>query len=64
MKLLDLLKAPGFGRRKPITGKAIISNREDKLDISAYKNYNVTVISGEEEDALDSLKRFLEEIKE
>ena len=64
MKLLDLLKAPGFGRRKPITGKAIISNREDKLDISAYKNYNVTVISGAEKDALGSLQGFLEEIKE
>lgn len=64
MKLLDLLKAPGFGRRKPITGKAIISNREDKLDISAYKNYNVTVIDGDNKEALDSLKVFLEEIKE
>lgn len=64
MKLLDLLKAPGFGRRKPIIGKAIISNREDKLDISAYKNYNVTVIDGDEKSALDSLKGFLEEIKE
>ncbi|MTI40526.1 DUF4062 domain-containing protein [Fulvivirga lutimaris] len=64
MKLLDLLKAPGFGRRKPITGKAIISNREDKLDISAYKNYNVTVIDGDNKEALESLKGFLEEIKE
>ncbi len=62
MKLLDLLKAPGFGRRKPIKGKAIISNREDKLDISAYKNYNVALIDGNEKATMDSLKGFLEEL--
>jgi len=42
MKVLDLLKAPGFGRSKPIRGKAIIS--ESSLD--SYKNQNVTLISG------------------
>ncbi len=64
MKLLDLLKAPGFGRRKPISGKAIFSNKEDKLDISAYKNYNVSLLSGDEKGAIESLKGFLEEIKD
>ena len=64
MKLLDLLKAPGFGRNKPIKGKAIISNRDDKLDISSYKNYNVQVIDGDEHAAVESLKGFLEEINE
>lgn len=62
MKLLDLLKAPGFGRRKPIKGKAIISGREDKLDISAYKNYNVTLIEDDGKGAIDSLKGFLSEL--
>lgn len=62
MKLLDLLKAPGFGRRKAIKGKAIISNREDKLDISAYKNYSVTLIEGDNKATMDSLKGFLEEL--
>ena len=64
MKLLDLLKAPGFGRRKLIKGKAIISNKKDQLDISAYKNYNVTLINGDEKATIDSLKGFLEELKE
>lgn len=62
MKLLDLLKAPGFGRRKPITGKAIVSNKEDKLDITAYKNYNVTLIDGDKKEAMTELKGFLEEL--
>ncbi|HNP19042.1 MAG TPA: DUF4062 domain-containing protein [Fulvivirga sp.] len=64
MKLLDLLKAPGFGRRKTIKGKAIISNKKDQLDITAYKNYNVTLISGDSKATTDSLNGFLEEIKE
>ena len=62
MKLLDLLKAPGFGRRKPIKGKAIISGREDKLDISAYKNYNVTLIEDDGKGSTDSIKGFLSEL--
>jgi hypothetical protein len=64
MKLLDLLKAPGFGRRKAIKGKAIISNRKDKLDITAYKNYNVTLISGDDKVTINSLKGFLAELNE
>ncbi|ELR69995.1 hypothetical protein C900_04422 [Fulvivirga imtechensis AK7] len=63
MKLLDLLKAPGFGRRKPVKGKAIISKKEEKLDISSYKSHNIMVIDGSKKDSLDSLKVFLEELK-
>lgn len=63
MKLLDLLKAPGFGRRKPVKGKAIISKKEDKIDISSYKSHNIMVIDGAKKDSLDSLKVFLEELK-
>lgn len=64
MKLLDLLKAPGFGRRKPIKGKLIISGKEEKIDISSYKSHNIMVIDGSKKDALDSLKIFLDEINE
>jgi hypothetical protein len=59
MKVLDLLKAPGFGRNKPIRGKAIIS--ESSLD--SYKNQNVTLISGEANKSAESLKNFLLEFK-
>ena len=59
MKVLDLLKAPGFGRNKPIRGKAIIS--ENSLD--NYKNQNVTLISGDSHKSAESLKMFLQEFK-
>lgn len=59
MKVLDLLKAPGFGRNKPIQGKAIVS--EASLD--NYKNQNVTLISGDKNKSVESLKTFLQEIK-
>jgi hypothetical protein len=38
MKVLDLLKAPGFGRKKPIQGKAIVGTGSANLD--NYKNQN------------------------
>ena len=59
MKVLDLLKAPGFGRNKPIQGKAIVS--ESSLD--NYKNQNVTLISGDSNKSIDSIKNFLQEFK-
>ena len=59
MKVLDLLKAPGFGRNKPIQGKAIVS--EASLD--NYKNQNVTLITGDKNKSAESLKMFLQEFK-
>lgn len=59
MKVLDLLKAPGFGRNKPIQGKAIVS--EASLD--NYKNQNVTLISGDSNKSIDSIKNFLQDFK-
>lgn len=59
MKVLDLLKAPGFGRNKPIQGKAIVS--ETSLD--SYKNQNVTLISGDKNKSVESIKMFLQEFK-
>ena len=59
MKVLDLLKAPGFGRNKPIRGKAIVS--ETSLD--SYKNQNVTLISGDIRKSAESVKMFLQEFK-
>jgi hypothetical protein len=59
MKVLDLLKAPGFGRKKPILAKAIISF--DKASIESFKNQNIELISGGNGEALDSTKKFLQE---
>lgn len=60
MKVLDLLKAPGFGRNKPIQGKAIVGGGNTNLD--NFKNQNMTLISGDTNRSLETLKNFLQEI--
>lgn len=62
MKLLDLLKAPGFGRRKPVKGKVIISSKDDTIDLSAYQNHDITLIGGDSKAALENLKSFLKDL--
>lgn len=61
MKVLDLLKAPGFGRRKPIQGKALVT--EAGTNVEAYKNQNLTLISGDSSRSMENLKNFLQDIK-
>jgi hypothetical protein len=60
MKVLDLLKAPGFGRKKPILGKAIVAANTGG-DLEGFKNQNLRVITGEQDKSLESLKMFLQE---
>lgn len=62
MKVLDLLKAPGFGRQKPIAGKAIVSSGESAT-LNGFKNQNLTLISGDPNRSLETLKNFLQEFK-
>ncbi|MGE0772777.1 MAG: DUF4062 domain-containing protein [Cyclobacteriaceae bacterium] len=62
MKVLDLLKAPGFGRKKPIIGKAIVTS-ETGQDYDTFKKQNLTVITGEQQKSMESLKMFLQEFK-
>ncbi|MTI22994.1 hypothetical protein E1176_18330 [Fulvivirga sp. RKSG066] len=62
MKLLDLLKAPGFGRRKPIKGKLIISSKDNMMDLSAYENHDITVINTNTNSTIDSLESFLKDL--
>jgi hypothetical protein len=57
MKVLDLLKAPGFGRKKPIKGKALIASGNPNLD--NFKNQNLTIISGDPQRSMENLKNFL-----
>ncbi|MGM0579347.1 MAG: hypothetical protein ACQETL_01615 [Bacteroidota bacterium] len=60
MKLLDLLKAPGFGRSKPILGK-MFKSRKAKGSESEYINrYEVEVDISEDS---KKLNKFIKEIK-
>ena len=43
-KLQDLLKAPGFGREKPLTAKAVYFNGEKEVDMEHYKKNNAMVL--------------------
>ncbi|MCF6360047.1 MAG: DUF4062 domain-containing protein [Cyclobacteriaceae bacterium] len=44
MKLLDLLKAPGLGRNKPIVGKAILAGEGIELSKEGFVDYEVDLI--------------------
>jgi hypothetical protein len=59
MKVLDLLKAPGFGRNKPIKAKALLTMDGSMLE--NYKDQNLTLISGRDSNSMDNLKAFLSE---
>lgn len=61
MKVLDLLKAPGFGRNKPIKAKAILSNGGTTSTLESFKSNNMTLITGDSRNSIESLKMFLEE---
>ena len=61
MKALDILKAPGFGRKKPIIGKALFTAPGSKMNTDTFKSQNLRVIGGESDRSLDSLKTFLQE---
>lgn len=63
MKVLDLLKAPGYGRRKPIMGKAIISITDEELNTDAYKKQDLRVIQGSPEKSVESVKNMLKEFE-
>ena len=61
MKLLDLLKAPGFGRSKPIRGRAVISEKNQDY-IKNYVQHDIMLINGEQEHKMDSLDEFLKHL--
>jgi hypothetical protein len=60
MKLLDLLKAPGFGRSKPILGKMFKSKRAKDTENEYVKKYEVEVDTSEDS---KKLNKFIKEIK-
>jgi hypothetical protein len=61
MKVLDLLKAPGFGRKKPIKGKAIFAGAGTQLNSDSFRSQNIIVFQGENNNSLENLKSFLKE---
>ncbi len=61
MKVLDLLKAPGFGRKKPIKGKAIYTGVGSTLNAESFRSQNIVVFQGETNASLENLKSFLKE---
>jgi len=45
-KVLDILKAPGFGRKKNMVGKAIYMTTDIAIDRPYYERYNFSIIRG------------------
>jgi hypothetical protein len=61
MKALDLLKAPGFGRKKPIVAKALLTASGSNVNAENFRTQNIRIIEGDQTYSLDSLKSFLKE---
>jgi hypothetical protein len=61
MKALDLLKAPGFGRKKPILGKAIVTTPGSTINTESFKSQNLRVIESDANRHNESLKSLLQE---
>ncbi|MEQ8809082.1 MAG: hypothetical protein RIE59_08460 [Imperialibacter sp.] len=62
-KLQDLLKAPGFGRIKPLKAKAIYVSGEVKEKAAEFKEEGTLILTGNGEFKADILKPFLEKIE-
>jgi len=60
MKLLDLLKAPGFGRAKPILGKLFKSKKAKGAEDEYISRYEVEVDASE---GSENLNKFISDIK-
>jgi Domain of unknown function (DUF4062) len=52
MKLLDLLKAPGLGRDKPILGKAVIGGMGIEMRKELYEDFDLELLSMDKKDPL------------
>ena len=61
MKASDLLKAPGFGRKKPIVAKAIMSAPGEISNSEVLKSQDFRVVEGDSKYFAESLKSILEQ---
>ncbi len=66
MKLLDLLKAPGFGRSKPILNKGVLVSKYSKGDFDAQNSDNQVEILHEsgEKPPIKEIQKFLQTRKQ
>ena len=63
MKVLDMLKAPGLGRQKPILGKAIISGADVKINKEFFQDFDVELLSVDNDKSITKqLDDFLESL--
>jgi len=62
MKLMDLLKAPGYGRTKPLTAKAVYVGPPDNRRKSRFRTRTADVILGGESINPDMLRPFLDKV--
>ncbi|WMN07709.1 DUF4062 domain-containing protein [Marivirga arenosa] len=60
MKLLDLLKAPGFGRSKPVLGKLLISEKSKGTEDEFISRYEVEVDTSKDS---KNLSKFISDVK-
>jgi len=61
MKVLDLLKAPGFGRSKPVLGRAIVTGPGVKTEADLFAGHEISIIESpkdglQQEEITDFLK--------
>ncbi|MGC3945621.1 MAG: hypothetical protein QM762_14065 [Chryseolinea sp.] len=63
MKVLDLLKAPGFGRKKPVRAKAVVCSYETLPGGSRYGDERLTIIGGKPLSS-SAISVFLNQLKE
>lgn len=63
MKVLDLLKAPGLGRSKPIKGKAVITRSGTSVNLDAYKNHNLRILEADPAQAPEKVLKILNEFE-
>ncbi len=64
MKLMDLLKAPGYGRTKPLIAKAVYVGPPENRRKTRFRTRTADVIQGGNSINPDDLKPFLEKMKQ
>lgn len=62
-KLKDLLKAPGFGRNKPMKAKAVYLGGNKDVDLGIYKKNNALILGNNGVFKPDDLSPFLDRLK-